>query len=55
MESRVERNVDGSGRVGLSTWILKSPVMISSEEELRSSMSVLNSEINVDIDDEGGR
>ena len=52
----MERNVDGSGRVGLSTWIFKSPVIISSEgEELRSSMSVLNSEINVDIDDEGGR
>lgn len=50
------RNVEDEGSSGLSTWMLKSPVMMSSEGEVaRSSSSVENSDIKVGFEDEGGR
>ena len=41
---------------GVSMWILKSPVIMSSEGDVaRSSSKVANSEIKMDLEDEGGR
>ena len=44
------------GQFGVSTWILKSPVIMSSEGDVaRSSSKVANSERKMDLEDEGGR
>ena len=53
--SRRLRKGDEEGQLGVSTWILKSPVMMSSEGEVaRSSSKVANSERKMDLEDEGG-
>ena len=53
--SRRLRNGEEEGQFGVSTWILKSPVIMSSEGDVaRSSSKVANSERKIDLEDEGG-
>ena len=54
--SRRLRKGEEEGQFGVSTWILKSPVIMSSEGDVaRSSSKVANSERKMDLEDEGGR
>lgn len=50
------RKGEEEGQLGWSTWMLKSPVIISSEGEVaRSSRRVANSELKMDLEEAGGR
>ena len=54
--SRRLRKGEEDEQLGVSTWMLKSPVMMSSEGEVaRSSSRVANSERKMGLEDEGGR
>ena len=54
--SRRLRKGEEDGQSGVSTWMLKSPVMMSSEGDVaKSSSKVANSERKIDLEDEGGR
>ena len=54
--SRRLRKGEVDEQLGMSTWMLKSPVMMSSEGDVaRSSSRVANSETKVALDEEGGR
>ena len=54
--SRRLRKGEEEGQFGMSTWILKSPVIMSSEGDVARSLSkAANSERKIDLEDDGGR
>ena len=54
--SRRSKKDETWGAEGSSTWKLKSPVkMNSDEDEMKSSRSEVNSEMKVALEDDGGR